>query len=153
VRIVVNLDTQLVSLPQALRIKAGSQVPVTITFLRGGQAVLINAEIELALAPKTGASGIVAYAEQFDEAAGPVYAGILNANDPRLLTAITNKPQLDLIAELVWIESNRRFVTPNFAVVAEPPILAGPAVSEPGPTYLTELQCEARFEQCLARAT
>ncbi len=146
-RITVNLDTQLVSLPQPLRIKAGAQVPLEIVFLRGLQSVATNAEIQLGMAPKNSSSGVVAYAEHFAEAAGPSYVGNLNANDQRLLAAIANKPQLDLIAELVWIENNQRFVTPNFFVVAEPPIFTGPQVSAGGPVYLTEPQSDARYEQ------
>ena len=48
-RINVSLDTQIVTLPVALRIKAGSQAPIQIGFLRGSAAATLDegAQVEI----------------------------------------------------------------------------------------------------------
>jgi hypothetical protein len=146
VRINVSLDTQLVTLPAALRIKAGSQAAIQIGFLRDSATVTLDegAQIEIAFKAKNG-GGIVVFGDGFAVASGPAYEAIVDFNDTRLLGMLADRTQLELVGEILWVIGYRRYRAANFALIAEAPLITGPAASETGPVWLKESETNARY--------
>ena len=146
-RITVNLDTHLViTLPTPLRIKAGAQALVEMTFARNGSPVSLGdgAFLEIAFKARSG-GGIVVFANNFDAAAGPSYSGLVDFNDSRLIDLIGSSAHVELLGEVFWTVGGNRFRATNFGIVAEAPLVTGPASSESGPVFLTQTESDSRY--------
>ncbi len=136
-----NLETGTAKLTQAIPIKAGRAVPVTLTFSSNPGD---NPGIELAFSPQSSSPTVVAYLGTFDRQNETTFTGMLNASDTRLATALAGKEQQVFNCELTLTNSDS-VPFPNFQVTIQRPILSGPGTTEGGPIYVTQTSGDARY--------
>ena len=140
--IILNFDltTGLAKLAQPATIKLGADVPVTIVFSAAPGTV---SSMKLALGSDASTPAVLAYTDTFTEQNATTWTALLDANDTRLATFMTDKGTAPVNAELVVVIDGVRQVTPNLSITVQAKIISGPTSSDGGPTYYTEAEANA----------
>ena len=135
-----NPDTQVAKLSFTLPVTAGADVPVRITFSPTPNEVTA---IQLGLVSDLAAPATLAYTDTFSAENANVWEALLDANDTRLLTALSGKTTLQVVIALVCTLDGARLVNTNLRLTVQPPVFTGPVSTIGGPTYYTAAEVNA----------
>jgi hypothetical protein len=137
----INFETtsNLATLVSGGTFKAGSQVPVVLTLTTNGNPYSGAAPslMGLGITTQSSSPATLAYLDTWTAVNGNTWAGILNANDTRLVAFFAALASAPLNLELAVTISGEEFIAPNLAVQVQQQQISGPASSEGGPTWAT----------------
>ena len=141
----LDLDTGLAKLAAATTIKAGAQVPVTITTMRGATPTSPGAApaFELGLGTDATPPVLKAYLATFAAENAHTFTGTLDANDTRLVAFMAGKGTVNFGCEIAWTVAGELQAAPSFTVPVQPRIIPSNPTSEGGPDYYTEAEVDA----------
>lgn len=143
--ITLDLDTGLAKLASATTIKAGADVPVTITTVRGTTPTSPGASpaFELGLGTDATPPVLKAYLDTFTAENDHTFTGVLDANDERLVAFMAGKGTVNFGCEVAWTVAGQLEVAPSFTVPVQARVIPSDPNSESGPHYYTEAEVDA----------
>ena len=137
--ITIDIASNIATVDSAVTIKAGSRVPVNVTFVNNGAPATLSGTpaIQLGLSAQSVPPRVLAYLDVFTAAAANIFTGTLDASDTRLVTYMDDKASAALNVEAAWTLGGELFIAPNFTINAQPQVIAGAESGEGGPVYVT----------------
>jgi hypothetical protein len=137
--ITFETTTNVATLSGPNTIKAGSQIPVQLSFTTNGQpsALASTPTIQIGITAQTSSPTTLAFLNSFTELTPNTFTGILNANDTRLVAAMASTTTATMNLECAVTISSLEYIAPNVSINVQQQQISGPASSEGGPTYVT----------------